>query len=475
MALSNNTINTLNTEYFDDFYEVANSTTGELLGDQKDFHRVLFRPKYGVQSRELTQLQTILQKQLERLGTTQFRDGDLVVGGQLSLDTTATSGRVDITKTTLTNFFNRDTNLGKYVYDTTANTKTAHVTQYTSADDNAVGTTDIPATSNNYLIFKYGTVSTYGDGTVIQDRESAAITATFATSTGAGDDVFTNASTLSIDEGVCYVSGTFVRISPQTIVLDPLSNTPSYRVGFTITEEIVDEENDTTLLDDANQGAPGAHRLSIRLSLDKHLLTTQATANFIELGQVINGVMQNVTSVGMAKLVTQRQLNKILARRTYDESGDYIAKSFAPVIEGKTTANSTNSAETDTFVLSIGEGKAYVRGSEAEVSTSGIRKVIKKGRETANTENRVLATTVGNYALVSRVAAGQNVANYFANTTTVDIHCVPVSNIVSTSTAAYNLSKIGTAKVRNIEHYSTPSQLAIGALGVNYANNAVYK
>ena len=454
MALSNNTINTLNTEYYDDFYEVANTTTGELLGAQKDFHRVLFRPKYGVQSRELTQLQTILQKQLERLGTTQFMDGDRVVGGQLSLDTTVTSGRV--VTGTLANFFDRDTNLGKYVFDTSANTTIkAHVTQYASADDNPAGTTDIPATSNNYLIFNYGTVGTFSDGGVIQDRESAAITATFATSTGASDEVFTAASTLSVDEGVCFVSGLFVRISPQPIVLDPLSNTPSYRVGFTVTEDFVNDEDDATLLDDANQGAPGAHRLSIRLSLDKHLLTTPATANFIEMGQVIDGVMQKVTSLGTARLVTQRELNNTLARRTYDESGDYVVKTFAPVIEGKTTANSTNSAETDTFVLSIGQGKAYVRGSEAEVAKP-LRKAVKKGRETANVEGRVLATTVGNYALVSRVAAGQNVANYFANTTSVDIHCVPVSNIVSTSTAAYNLSKIGTAKVRNIEHYSTP-------------------
>ena len=353
MALSNNTINTLNTEYYDDFYEVANTTTGELLGAQKDFHRVLFRPKYGVQSRELTQLQTILQKQLERLGTTQFMDGDRVVGGQLSLDTTVTSGRV--VAGTLTNFFDRDTNLGKYVFDTSANTTIkAHVTQYSSADDNPAGTTDIPATGNNYLIFNYGTAGTFSAEGVIQDRESAAITATFATSTGAGDEVFTTASTLSVDEGVCFVSGLFVRVSPQTIVLDPLSNTPSYRVGFTIAEEFVDDEDDATLLDDANKGAPGAHRLSIRLSLDKHLLTTPATANFIEMGQVIDGVMQKVTSVGKARLVTQRELNNTLARRTYDESGDYIVKTFAPVIEGKTTANSTNSAETDTFVLSIG-------------------------------------------------------------------------------------------------------------------------
>ena len=102
---------------------------------------------------------------------------------------------------------------------------------------------------------------------------------------------------------------------------------------------------------------------------------------------MIDGVIQKVTSAGRAKLVTQRELNNTLARRTYDESGDYIVKTFAPVIEGKTTANSTNSAETDTFVLSIGQGKAYVRGSEAEVAKPR-RKVVKKGRETANVENR---------------------------------------------------------------------------------------
>ena len=39
--------------YYDDFSE------------DKNFHRILFRPAYAVQARELTQLQTILQNQLE--------------------------------------------------------------------------------------------------------------------------------------------------------------------------------------------------------------------------------------------------------------------------------------------------------------------------------------------------------------------------------------------------------------------------
>jgi hypothetical protein len=34
----------------------------------KDFHRILFKPGVAVQARELTQLQTILQNQIERFG-----------------------------------------------------------------------------------------------------------------------------------------------------------------------------------------------------------------------------------------------------------------------------------------------------------------------------------------------------------------------------------------------------------------------
>ena len=42
--------------YYDDFTE------------SKKFHRVLFRPAFAVQARELTQSQTILQNQIERVG-----------------------------------------------------------------------------------------------------------------------------------------------------------------------------------------------------------------------------------------------------------------------------------------------------------------------------------------------------------------------------------------------------------------------
>ena len=49
--------------YYDDFDSTDN------------FHKVLFRPGFAVQARELTQLQSILQNQIEKHGNNIFKDG----------------------------------------------------------------------------------------------------------------------------------------------------------------------------------------------------------------------------------------------------------------------------------------------------------------------------------------------------------------------------------------------------------------
>ena len=59
--------------YYDDFDET------------KKYLRLLFKPGYAVQARELTQLQTILQKQVERFGNHIFQNGSVVTGGQFFL------------------------------------------------------------------------------------------------------------------------------------------------------------------------------------------------------------------------------------------------------------------------------------------------------------------------------------------------------------------------------------------------------
>ena len=61
--------------YFDDFDE------------SKNYHRVLFRPGFAVQARELTQLQTSLQSQIDKHGQYSFNDGSRVVGGKVTINT----------------------------------------------------------------------------------------------------------------------------------------------------------------------------------------------------------------------------------------------------------------------------------------------------------------------------------------------------------------------------------------------------
>lgn len=60
--------------YFDDYDE------------GKKFVRILFRPGRAVQARELSQLQTILQKQIQRFGNYFFKEGSIIDGCEQGLD-----------------------------------------------------------------------------------------------------------------------------------------------------------------------------------------------------------------------------------------------------------------------------------------------------------------------------------------------------------------------------------------------------
>ena len=51
------------TPYYDDFDE------------SKNFHRILYRPGLAVQARELTQMQSIMQNQIDRFAEHIFKEG----------------------------------------------------------------------------------------------------------------------------------------------------------------------------------------------------------------------------------------------------------------------------------------------------------------------------------------------------------------------------------------------------------------
>ena len=58
--------------YYDDF------------NPSNNYHRVLFKPGFPVQARELTSLQSILQNQVESFGNHVFKDGSVVIPGNVT-------------------------------------------------------------------------------------------------------------------------------------------------------------------------------------------------------------------------------------------------------------------------------------------------------------------------------------------------------------------------------------------------------
>ncbi|SVC02585.1 uncharacterized protein METZ01_LOCUS255439, partial [marine metagenome] len=249
--------------YYDDYSE------------DNGYLRVLFRPGYAVQGRELTQLQTILQKQSSRVGEHIFKDGSSVIGGEVTLDTQITYLKLISTDTAST--FD-----GTIIKDSTNATRAQVVTV-----DAAVGT-DPPTL---YIKFLSGTTFAAGSTITI---DGTSTTGTVATTNHTG-----NASIVSVNRGVFFVSGFFVLCLPQTLVLEKYTNTPTYRVGLTTTEAIIASDTDTTLLDPStgttNANAPGATRFKITLTLAKKTTSStdpvaaNADSNFIELLRVVAG------------------------------------------------------------------------------------------------------------------------------------------------------------------------------------------
>ena len=71
--------------YYDDF-------------DRSDnYHRVLFKPGFPVQARELTSLQSIMQNQIEQFGSHMFKEGSVVIPGGVTYDGNYFAVRLDAT------------------------------------------------------------------------------------------------------------------------------------------------------------------------------------------------------------------------------------------------------------------------------------------------------------------------------------------------------------------------------------------
>ena len=412
--------------YWDDF-EATNGAK------EKNYMRIMFRPGNAVQARELTQIQSILQNQIKQFGNHIFKDGSPVIGGQLSLDTSVTYVKIE------KQFNGTDVDLNEFigitVFNSIAPRSRARVVQ-----------TSVPNSDDRVLMVKYLRGNGFSAGQTITTPaglnaggSATIISATNFTGTG---------STISINEGVFYVNGFFVRVAPQTIVLEPYSASPTYRVGLEIDEAFIDENEDSLLLDPAqnsfNFQAPGAARYKFNLVLTKRDIDSVDDRKFFELVRVENGIITR-----QVQYPVYSELEKTFARRTFDESGNYTVRPFRINL----TSNVTNGVEdNNTFVVNIEPGKAYVKGFEFE--TIGTRRLIAdRARTFQSSVDYDLSAYYGNRIIVTDVNASTiNGIDLSATPKEVDIHCVKADKVVTNGqTQKYYATRIGTAKLKNFD------------------------
>ena len=313
--------------YYDDFDE-ANK-----------FFRVLYRPGFSVQARELTQMQTILQDQLEKLGDHVFVDGSRVSGAELTVNTDANSLKLK------TNYAGLEIDVSNF---------TGRIIEGNTSGAKAevLAVEAFTQTTLNTLMINYLNEKTFVDDEIIQTTDSG--TTVFANVAGS-DEGLTGVTTLvtsissqegsvaSIDEGVFYVGGYFVFTSAQTIILEKYSSTPTFRLGLSITESISTSVDDANLLDNAigspNYTAPGANRYKIDLTLVKKDFFTEGI-DIVSSGVTFSAASNTVTIT----TATDHNLS----------NGDSVIVSGATQTEynGKFAIANTTSGTTFTYFIS---------------------------------------------------------------------------------------------------------------------------
>ena len=416
--------------YYDDFTE------------SKKFHRVLFRPAFAVQARELTQSQTQLQNQIERMSDHLFDKGAMIIPGEIGYDLKYYA--VKLTSKSVSD-------ISTYI-DTTLTGGTSGVTAKVV---NAVAT---DGTDPDTLFVKYQ--NTASDGAQIAFTHGETITSS-NTSTAVVASCHTG-SAAQVQQGVYYINGFHVQVSAQTLILEKYSDTPSYRVGLTVTESFVTPGDDTSLNDNAqgvsNTNAPGSHRFKIELTLAKKALSSTDDSNFYELLRLSSGALQN-----QVRTTEYAVLEDTLARRTFDESGDYVVRPFdIDVREHLSSGNnrgiytSSNGGDATKLAVGFSPGKAYVKGYEIDtIATTFIN--VDKARDFDTQNNFNTRFDIGNFINVTNVYNSPDIANAsgvepFKGLT---LHNEATSSRGTANTGSNSsITTIGRAKSRGFEYSS---------------------
>ena len=398
-------INLDTSPYFDDF------------DANKDYYKVLFKPGFPVQARELTTLQSILQNQISKFGEHFFKEGSMVIPGAITYNPKYDAVILKKQQSGVDISLYLDQLVGKTISGQNTGVRakvidfllppsegisnpTIYVTYLDSGNTTDTDTFDVdePITLEQAV--------TYGNTTITSGSIFATTVSVDATAVG---------SAASIVDGIYFIRGTFVQVQADSIVLEPYVNIPSYRVGLQVIEKIVTAGQDNSLYDNAkgfnNFSAPGADRLQIKTALIKKPIDDTNDTDFIELLRVKNGEVKKLEEDSDYNIIKD-----YLAKRTYDESGDYtvnglkisLAESLKDgegnggVYQANQTTDQGAVPSEDLAVVKVSSGKAYVRGYD--ISNPGtVNLDVTKPRTTEEIESTRVPFEMGSKFVVNNV------------------------------------------------------------------------
>ena len=393
------------------------STYKDDFSDSDNYHRILFNNGRALQARELTQMQSITQREISRLGRNVFREGAAVNPGGVTINNAyefikivgelPSASLVGLTLTSTSN------SIIVQVLETVARVSDAEpatlYVRYVSTSGGTSGTTPIRVSAAD-------TLTGGGESVIVQAINTVANPAV-----GVGTKV-------SVHQGDFFAVDRFVFAREQSIILSKYTSDPDAIIGFKVIQDIVTVSDFDALYDNSgstpNKSSPGADRYRIRLTLTQQS-EVAADESFVYVAKIIDGKVSTQVEAGDGFNAIEDRM----ALRTSEESGNYIAKRFAVSFD-------TNDSDNTILDFDITPGVAYVDGYRAVVDAP-LKIQVPKPRATTTANNEVVAANFGQYVITSGNKGLPDI------NTLEEVTLFP--NVAGTGTA------IGTARVRSVE------------------------
>ena len=397
---------------------------------EKNFYKVLFKPQYDLQTRELNQIQTILKEQLGRLGNHIFKNGSIVIGCDHQVNDTSfylsVLPQFEINDE-LISFLN-----GKILV---SGTKKG---QILSIEKEETGYISIIINDVSQDILEEGDICNI----ILENtNESQNISLSFRILQRL------ECSFIKFNRGFVYFNGEILYVKDQKKILSIGNKNFSGSIGLKIESTILSNENKSDFLkvEPILDTKPPEEFLDSIIYAEQEII-----GNFIEFIRMSNGVLLKDIRVPI-----YNDLEDTLARRTYDESGDYTVKPFIAKVLKDEKDNSV-------FKLDISPGLAYIHGYEFEsISTRSLS--LDRALDTYQKELYELPTFYGSYIIL------QNFQGFFdcQKVDKIDLLDDTLDNITFAPYNLYTPSIIGSARVRHVKYYEDELHLYIFDLQLN--------